>query len=43
MANPGSPMMTREEGMALIAEVQDVGRQLWKLRYELRKLLDDED
>ena len=42
MANPNSPALTREEGMALIAEVQQVRRQLWRLRYELRRLLDDE-
>jgi hypothetical protein len=39
-ANPGSDMMTREEGMALIAEVQKVRRQLWRLRYELRRVLE---
>jgi hypothetical protein len=33
-------MMTREEGMALIAEVQKVRRQLWRLRYELRRVLE---
>ena len=42
MANPGSAMMTREEGMALIAELQEAEDRLRRLRYELRKLLDDE-
>lgn len=42
MANPGSEMMTREEGIALISEVQEVRDRLTRLRYELRRLLEDE-
>lgn len=42
MANPRSPALDREEAMALLSELQDVQRRLWRLKYELRKLLDDE-
>ena len=42
MANPRSPTLDREEAMALLSELQQVRRQLWRLRYELRRLLDDE-
>jgi vacuolar-type H+-ATPase subunit D/Vma8 len=40
MANPGSPMLEREEAMLLIAEVQEVRERLARLKYELRKVLD---
>jgi hypothetical protein len=42
MANPMSEVMTREEGMALIAELQEAEQRLRRFRYELRKLLEDE-
>ena len=42
MANPRSPALDREEAMALLSELQDVQRRLWRLKYEMRKLLDDE-
>ena len=41
MANSGSSMMSREEGMALIAELQDAERRLWMLKHELRRLLEE--
>ncbi len=43
MLNPQTPgVLDREQAMALLREVQDVQRRLWRLRYELRRVLEDE-
>ena len=42
MLNPRAAALDREEAMALIREVQEVERRLWRLRYELRRVLDEE-
>ncbi len=42
MLNPRTArVLDREEAMALLQELQDVQRRLWRLRHEIRKLLDD--
>ncbi len=42
MLNPRAAALDREEAMALLAELQEVERQLGALRSGLRRLLEDE-
>jgi hypothetical protein len=42
MADPHSPLLDREEAMALLRELQDTERRLKVLRDGLRRLLGDE-
>jgi len=42
MLNPRAAALDREEAMALLAELQEVGRRLGALRSGLRRLLEDE-
>ncbi len=41
MLRPGAPALDREEAMRLVRELQDLERQLRKLRRGLEELLSD--
>ena len=43
MLNPGAPALTREDAMALIAELQEAEGRLQALRVALRRVMADED